>query len=512
MHAQLSSITTFLQRTEPLSPSEHEDFRRASATLTQATPDDVSELLATLLHTPAPDAVQRDVLDHVLSCLVLRQRQVTEPMTAQVRQQISLLYNMLGEASTCRWRLLQWLSTAAQEADLRLFVELLVASPPRDAQAAAVALAPLFQRVHYDPSTLFPALFDALQYPSLAAPVLDLANYLLRSHRVDEHPARDRAQELIALLGNLVQRLAKLEESPGETDESWEALRRQVDESVALIVALCDALAFLGDAQAIGKLYQALELSHRRIRVEAAAALARLGETAGAETLVALAAEPVVRLRVLSRAEELGISGQVDPQYTSDVAQAEALVAVELAQPAFFGIPPAELALVDTRTQFWPGYEAPVCCYLFRYVYRFASGEYGNVAIAGPLVHAFAADLSDLPPEDIYAAYAGWHGEHESIDEVSLDVPSANLRPEIERFERRLRDAGYQDVQSVTLGRFFGDRVLVAHATREGAAGIAVIDAQETEWHPRRTRQHAIGPSEAFCIYKGRRLLRAFNH
>ena len=513
MHAQLSSVTTFLQRTEPLSQNEHEDVRRACAAIAQATPDDVTELLATLLqHAHAPDAIQRDVLDHVLSCLVLRQRQVTDPVSVQGRQQISLLYNMLGESSPCRWRLLQWLSTAAQEADLRLFVELLVASPPHDAQAAALAVAPLFQRVQYDPSVLFPALFDALQYPCLAAPVLDLSNYLFRSHRVHEHPARDRAQELVALLGNLVQRLAKLESSPSEPAESWEVLRRQVDESVALVVALCDALAFLGDAHAIGKLYQALELSHRRIRVEAATALARLGETSGAATLVALAAEPVVRLRVLSRAEELGISGQVDPQYTSDVARAEALVAVELAQPAFFGIPPAELELVDTRTQFWPGYDAPVCCYLFRYAYRFASGEYGNVAIAGPLVHAFAADLSDLPPSDIYAAYAGWHVEHESIDEVPLDVPPATLRPEIERFERRLRDAGYQDVQSVTLGHFFGDRVLVARATRQGGAGIAVIDAQEIEWHPTRTRQHAIGPSEAFCIYKGRRLLRAFNH
>jgi hypothetical protein len=140
---------------------------------------------------------------------------------------------------------------------LRLFVELVVASPPHDLQTAALVVAPLFQRAQYDASVLFPALLDALQYPCLAAPVLDLSNYLLRSHRVSEHPARDHAHALVALLGNLVQRLAELEGSTHDTNESWESIRRQVDEAVAVVVALCDALALIGDVQATGKLYQA---------------------------------------------------------------------------------------------------------------------------------------------------------------------------------------------------------------------------------------------------------------
>ena len=217
-------------------------------------------------------------------------------------------------------------------------------------------------------------LLAALQHLSLAAPVLDLSNYLVRTHRVNRHPGHDRLDELVTLLGNIVQRLSKLEESPGNAGEYLEVIRHQVDEGVALVVALCDALALIGDPRAIGKLYQAMELAHRRIRVEAAAALAKLGETAGASALVALAAEPVVRLRVLHSAQELGLSDQVDPQYTTDTARAEAMVALELAQPTFFGIPPAELQLVDDRTQFWPGYEEPIRCYLFRYAYRFAAG------------------------------------------------------------------------------------------------------------------------------------------
>ena len=61
------------------------------------------------------------------------------------------------------------------------------------------------------------------------------------------------------------------------------------------------------------------------------------------------------------------------------------------------------------------------------------------------------------------------------------------------------------------LGYFFGDRVLVARATRQGVAGIAVVDQLGIEWHPLRTKLYQIGPHEAFCIYKGRRLLRSFN-
>ena len=512
MNTNLSSLITLLEHEGPLSPSAARTFSRACAVIAQTTSDDVARVLAIMLESAAAaDDVRHARCDAVLGQLVLRQRQTGDPLSIQTRRHISLLHNRLGEQSPCRWRLLQWLTTAASAEDLRLFVELVVASPPPDRQAAAVALAPLFQRTNYDPAALFPRLLAALQHLSLAAPVLDLSNYLVRTHRVNRHPSQDRLEELVALLGNIVQRLSKLEESPGNAGESPEAIRQQVDEGVALVVALCDALALIGDPQAIGKLYQAMELAHRRIRVEAAAALAKLGESAGASALVALAAEPVVRLRVLNSAQELGLSDQVDPQYTTDTARAEAMVALELAQPTFFGMPPAELTLVDARTQFWPGYEEPVRCYLFRYAYRLAAGEYSNVAIAGPLVHAFAADLSDLPPDDIYAVYAGWHVEDESIYEVRVEALAAAQRTEQDRFERRLREAGYAGVHSATLGHFFGDRMLVAHAVRCDVPGIAVIDPQRIEWYPSRTRRHPLGPSEAFCIYKGRRLLRAFN-
>jgi hypothetical protein len=512
MNATLSSLIPLLTDDAPMNAAQREQLQRLCAAVTEMTADDVTQLLTVMVDHAARAAGAGEARDDlVLSALALRQRHAVTPLDAQTREHILLLHKQLGEQSSCRWRLLQWLATAAGQEDLQRFAELLSQSPPPDGPSAAMTFAPLFQRSGYDPATLFPRLLTALQHLHLAAPVLDLCNYLVRTRRVDRHPAHSRLDELVALLGNVVQRLAQLEESPADGREDLDAMRRQVDDGVAVVIALCDALALIGDPRASGKLHQALALAHRRIRVEAAGALARLGESAGVETLVALAAEPVVRLRVLHTADELGLTDRIPPQYTTDAARAEAAVAAGLAQPAFFGIPPAELQLIDTRTQFWPGYETPVACYLFRYTYRFGTGQYSNVAIAGPLVHAFAADVNDLPPNDIYAAYAGWHVEHDSIYETPIEALPAAQRIEQARFERRLREAGFEDIQSTTLGHFFGDLVLVARAARHGVGGMAVIDAQDLEWYPHRSQRHPLGPFEAFCLYKGRRLLRAFN-
>ena len=72
--------------------------------------------------------------------------------------------------------------------------------------------------------------------------------------------------------------------------------KRQADEGVSLAVSLCDALALIGDASSTARLREAHEIRHRRLRVEAAAALARLGDEEGEKSLIELAAEPVARL------------------------------------------------------------------------------------------------------------------------------------------------------------------------------------------------------------------------
>jgi hypothetical protein len=284
---------------------------------------------------------------------------------------------------------------------------------------------------------------------------------------------------------------------------------------VALAVSLCDALALIGDKNATGKLNQALQVGHRRLRTEAAAALARLGEEQGVAELVTLAAEPVARLRVLAYADELGFRDRVDPQYATPQARAEAELCVWLAEPTQYGVPPTSCELFDHRKQHWPGYDEPIDCFLFQFQYvvtvEGVEQSLSNIGIAGPLVHAFTADLGDLPADDLYAAFAGWHAQHTDIREYDVERLSKSQQLEVERLKRRLSDEGYASIQPQRMGYFFGEKVLLAIVQRQEVAGVAVVDFKDTLFFPQRHSRRPIGIDESYSIYKGRKLLRAFN-
>jgi len=285
---------------------------------------------------------------------------------------------------------------------------------------------------------------------------------------------------------------------------------------VALAVSLCDALALIGEKAAIGKLYQALRVGHRRLRTEAAAALARLGEEQGTTELAQLAAEPIARLRVLAYADELRIGDKIEPQYKTKEARAEAELCVWLAEPTQYGVPPTACELFDHRKQHWPGFDQPVDCFLFQFQYVVTTDVAGeqalsNIGIAGPLVHAFTADLADLPPEDIYAAFAGWHAQHADIREFDVARLSKSEQLELQRLKRRLHDEGYTAIEPQRMGYFFGEKALIANAERQGVAGVAVIDFRDTLFFPFRNTRRPIGAEETYSIYKGRKLLKVFN-
>jgi len=345
----------------------------------------------------------------------------------------------------------------------------------------------------------------------LAAIVLDVSNYLFRKGLVARHPATERAAQLSALLQNLVRRLGRIEERPGEFATSPQQLNRMIGESVSLVVSLCDAVALLGNADASAKLYEALELRHRRVRTEAAAALLRLGDEAGLETLVAMTAEPVVRSRALSYLEELGMLDRVPANRSSPAARAEGALAAWLAEPAHFGVPPGGLELVDARHQYWPGFEQPLDCFLFRFEYRIGQQALASVGIAGPVAHAFMCDLQDLSPDDIYAAYAGWFAEHAEIRQTPAENLSAREHESWQSHVGELEAAGYQQIELVLRGMFFGREQWVAKAERHGLAGVLVVDDGDIAWYPQPQTSRPPGAAEMYYIHKGRELLRAFN-
>lgn len=515
MSAQLH-LARLLAELEMLAeqPAEARFADASVAWLEEASDAEVQSVLAVLAEgVGQPSAAQDRLLGAAFRRMIRNPALFTDELDGPGVASLVHLYRRLGSGSASRHHLLQWLALRADRA-LGVFADLVVEDPPAQPTDVLVVFAPIFQRRDFEPALLFPRLLDALAHPGVAASVIDMANYFTREGLVTDHPATDRTERLIKLLGDLAQRLGQFEEQvgvphPSDLDEA-DRHARVVEDSVALAISLCDALALIGDPATIGKLYQVLELRHRRLRTEAAAALARFDEQAGVEALVRMAAEPVMRLRVLSYAEELGCLEQIDLQYQTAAARAEGELATWLALPTQFGIPPTRMESVDTRQLYWPGYDDAEDCFLFRFTYRMAEGEYSNIGIAGPCIHAFAADLADLSPDDIYAAFAGWQAEHDDIYETDVIQLTEGAHADVARLERRLRDAGFQDVEPLKMGSFFGEKALLTRCQRDAVAGVAVVDQGAVQWHPEVGNQ-PIGADLAYCIYKGRKLLRSFN-
>jgi hypothetical protein len=371
MDQRLTTLLSDLSGAEHLSATESLRTSRRTSWLVEATPEELAEFLHEIgrLEQPLAPAADR-MLATWLTALAQVRRKSGQPADASALTPIiEGLYRELGPPSRARAQLLAWLAIGGSSAELDALAQLLIDDPPGDDQDVVQALAPLFQRRRAEVVQLFPRLFAALSHPAIAAPVVDLANYLTRERLVPRHPAADRAAELANLLGEVVQSLLRMEERPDEQGDSPQELSRRVARGVALAVSLCDALAQIGEPRVVGKLNQALEVRHRRVRTEAAAALARLGEKRGHEVLIELAAEPVARLRVLAYADELGITDRLDPQFVTPAARAEAELSVWLAEPTQYGLPPTSCELFDHRRQHWPGFDEEVDCFLFRFQY-----------------------------------------------------------------------------------------------------------------------------------------------
>ncbi len=416
----------------------------------------------------------------------------------------------LASDATGRSRLVLMLARDGSSPALDALLAIWRGEAPTDERGTDEAFATLMQRGSGDLPRLFPDLFDIAATPAFAAAVLDLANFLFRSGTVDLHPAAERLPRLRQLLERLTVELEKIENDPSSAGTPAE-VQTKIAASLSLGVALCDCFALTRYEPAIATLRYAMSLGHRRLRCEAAWGLARLGDESGVTELVMLAEEPVARLRVIAYADELGVGDRIPPELRTDEAMAESEMAIWLSEPGRMGLAPAELTCVDRRRLAWPGYDDPSECRLWKYVYDFGRGRYENLGITGPRPLAVTVDLIGLPFDEVYALFAGLQAEHEEILEQDVRDLAPGHAPEIARLERRLKDRGLDEIVPLRFGSFFGERVLVARAKFGGRSGIAVADSIEVLWRPDRNRQRPLGPDECHAIYRGRKLLGAFN-
>ncbi len=508
MRVEPTQAARWIIAPEPLSEAEYRQIEATIAHLGWSGEEWKQWFLETSSATGAIQRPQGALAERMLD--QARQVLALEPSIwdSELVAAIANWFHRAAEWERLSSQLLSLLAGSSYPPAVDIFVSLLLHRPPQTPSLVAAAFQPLF-RADCPVNVLFPRLLDSLSQPSLAAPVLDLANYLTRRGVVSEHPARERAGELVGLLGSLVRRLEQCEEQQVSSSQQFHDVARQVAEAIAITTALCDALALMEAEEAIPKLYPLLEIRHRRLQVEAAAALARLGDDIGKQKLKELAAEPVVRLYAVQFAQELGFGEEIAEEHRSPEALMLGRAALMLSQPTYFGVAPSHLELLDVRRIAWPGEDTPVEVALVRYAYTSDQGEWSNVAAVGPTVGICTADLADLAPDDIYAIFAGMEMAHEEIRHWDPSEWTDYHMAEIARLERRLRDRGYLQIEPQVVGTFFGQWFLIAKARRASTEGIAVADDREIRWFPT-TGDRPLGARELLALYQGRKFFEAF--
>ena len=404
---------------------------------------------------------------------------------------IRKLYSALRPDSSLRNCLLHWLGSDGSEQALGTWCDLITESPPSNPHALVQSFGPLFKNSEL-PHWFFDELATkGIAHPEIASAALDLMNFHTREKNIDGHPAIQRADQLTSLLGNVVQQMARVEEGNLPSDLTPQEISQRVSESVALTISLCDAVALMDHEPAIGKLHQALQLKHRRIRTEAAAALARLDIEEGRESLSKLAEEPIARLRVLAFAEELGILDSIPEEHQNEIAIAESKLASWLAEPAQMGLAPSEISMIDNRELYWPGFEHPVLCYLFRFRYG-TEPSFTNLGISGPMTHAFAVNIESLSIDDSYAAFAGWQAVHPDIFQLGMDKARALHGKTVQELTDRLHEKDFTDFQPEFVGSFFGDLIVVGKPFEAKNSRCSLIAAKSTASQANRTRIESI--------------------
>lgn len=420
---------------------------------------------------------------------------------------VSGAYRRLPDDSSLRYWLLLILNRNDSAEELETLAELLGNQPPQDPNVVAAVISRLMQRPPAEPQRLFPRLLDGLAHRQVAAAVLDLANYYVRRGLLAEHPAAESREALGRLLATLVSEMKAITYQAPEKPIPSE----QINESVALCVALCESLGRVAGPKQLDALRAASELTHRRIRVAAAAGLARHGDDDGKQTLLKMAAEPVARLQALQWAEELGFRDQVADEHRTPEAIAESQLAFWLSQPTQFGMPPTRMEKVAERQLHWPGFDQPQRFWLWRFEYQVGDSRFANRAISGGSTQAVAADLSELSVDDCFALFAGFDIEHEEVYVTTAANWSAGHEREAGRLGAMIRAAGYEDFQPQLLSSFFGETSVAGPAAYQGRAVVVVSNGRELLARPRGNPQRPLTADDMVALQRGQAVLQTFN-
>lgn len=453
-------------------------------------------------------------LEQFLTCLIRNFRQaiavkngysdMEQLQRLVLVQHVAELYSKLHGwgLHRCEGSLLQVLFASGHSTAIHLGVELLLTKPPVDWADVSLSLAPLMQSKTWEVEDVFPKLLQSTT-PAVLSPALDVANFVVRNRSLSEHPASAEMTTLLRLMGGLVNQLGMLEENPAQFGTSVSAIQKILFDSVSLCVSLCDTLGLIGSQEAIGKLTQATRLSHRRIRTEAAFALAKLGDKKGEELLIELAADFSSRQRAVAYAEELGFEDRIDERWTNSAAIAESRLANWLAQNEQMGISPSRMELLDQRTLSWPGFEQQQECFLFRFEYDMKDSVYSNVGFSGPTCHTFSQDLADISLDDTYAIFVGWDIDHPDAFEVAPNSLDARIQDRMNRILNSLPE-NLELIETLLCVSFFEHFGILARVLINDEVRIAVISEDDRVTCEPFTTKNKADPMLTYWLWRGR--------
>ena len=423
-------------------------------------------------------------------------------------QQVAILYDKLHGLGLqrCEGSLLQVLFASGHSTAIKLGVDFLLSKPPMNWADISLALTPLVQSKSWELGDVFPKLLGSTN-PSVLAPALDVANHFFRSRRPSSHPASGEFASLIKLMGGLVNQLGLLEENPLLFGDSVSGIQKILFDSVSLAVSLCDTFGLIGNKEAIGKLNQALKLSHRRIQTEAAFALARLGDKNGEQRIIDLASDFACRQRVIAYSEELGIEDRIDEQWTTAAALAESRLANWLSQNEQMGLAPARMELLDQRTLSWPGFEQPQECFLFRYEYDLQESVFSNIGFAGPMSHTFSDDLANISMDDAFAIFAGYDIDHPDVYELPSGGLLQSHRTLVNQWLESFQDR-FDSIELFLFGVFFEHSAILARGKSGNETRVFVFDGEKLQYEPfPKTGQS--DPKLTYLLWRGRLFLQS---
>ena len=488
---------------------------------------DLVQQLAELVESPELSA-RREPLDQgvqtVLQGLVMwrQQQKQLEPAQQEIQQQaLEAMYLWSSPDSGLRNLLLAWMAISGTdetpfEPALRRWSELICQNPPENRNGIQLAFGGLMRRDFDPPMWLLESLLhQGIVHSQIAPAIFDLFNFYFRNGILAKHPAEGRADQLTALIAKIGESLRTIESGDIQQADPNQ-VGKQVSDSVAMIVALADALGQLDYQPAISVLEGLLDLKHRRVQTEVAAALAKLGSKEGKRALIQLADEPVCRLRVLAFAEELGFENEISLEYRGEIARAESELAIWLSEPQQVGVAPTTVRLLDSRDCYWPSYEEPRTVYLFEYVYGQRENATRNIGMAGPLVYAFPADLTELALDEVYGLFAGWQTVHEGIFQMSVEQAEKVFAGPWAQVMKQLEMLELVEPIVQTAASFFDQLTAVVSCrfddeNGEQTPGTVIVDADSASFIPQGNPNAPIDWELALCIWRGQRLLKTFN-